>query len=106
MTKKQMTIEALKTLLSEEQQKDCLAHFNEIYECNQLGESEWHLILLVWALESGAIFINGDFWEIEGTLVDIDEDYYQGIHIDDDTNYATEYVYDYYALDELSYLFG
>lgn len=78
-----------------------LEHFNEIYECKELGEDENNLIFLAWLLDTGFAWWTDHGANLEALpQVELDTNVFEGLP-DGEAGVNFLHVQEYYALDDL-----
>ena len=91
----------LKNKLQETQKEKLIAHFNEIYECHELGEHEYNIIYLAWMWANG--YVEED--EFGGFFDDAETDVtyydYEITFEDESGGMILDFFYHFYELDKI-----
>lgn len=93
--------------LSSAQHESILAHFNRIYECEQLGERELRMVYLAYLLKNDWLVNDGGWLHIHSSVREVTDADYE--LTDEETQGDAEGVnleltIDYYNLDKLAEL--
>ena len=88
--------------LSEDQRANILIHFNGVYECTELSESDYNMVWLSWIIGEKLLNVSGDFIMCEMGEVEFDvEDYEKSYEGDITGGTKIDLLREFYDLDRL-----
>ncbi|MFW6272223.1 MAG: hypothetical protein ACOC2U_00370 [bacterium] len=93
----------LKNKLQETQKEKLLAHFNEIYECHELGEHEYNIIYLAWLWADGFVIKDEYGSMLDNSVKDVGYNDYEITFEDGEGGGGMnlDYFYVFYQLDKI-----